>query len=398
VRPWFGVLAALVSVRLAIPLVVLAASGHDLPALPPYDYEPLNGDAFGFYAEARELISAAAGPHGLVAAAALAAGGWAAWRLRGWRGIAVGALAISISASALVVGTEPAGAAVVGWSIVWAIPLFPLRVAGVLDADAAFAVGFPLSLAANAVTVVAVAYAGLYASGRRTVGLAAAALFAAWPFLARALAGESAWENGQWNVDVGLHLYTEPLSTALVAVALALVLSPRSTDARLALAGAALGFATVVRLSNGLLAAMALAVVAWRWRRRALPFALSGLAFAPLVAAYWPKGYPEIPNKPRWGVEFFPESWTDSLVFDARTLLVLAPLALAGAWTLRRRPDALALLAGGIAANALLYSFYEVTAQHPRFLYAVLPALFVLEAAGAVALASVRPAGSVSPR
>src|SRR5918995_7360056 len=91
---WTIVLALLVAVRLAIPLIALAASGHDLPGLPPYDYEALNGDATGFYAEARELISAAFGPAGAVAALILGAGAWAAWRLRPrWMAIAVAALA-----------------------------------------------------------------------------------------------------------------------------------------------------------------------------------------------------------------------------------------------------------------------------------------------------------------
>ena len=158
--------------------------------------------------------------------------------------------------------TEPAGAAVVGWPLLWAVPLLPLRVAGVLDPDLAFAVGFPLSLAANAVSVVAIAHAGCHAAGRRAVGVAAAALFAFWPLLTRPLAGPSAWENGQWNVDVGLHLYTEPLSTALVAVVLALLLAPNLSELRLALAGALAGYATVVKVSNGFLAALALALVA----------------------------------------------------------------------------------------------------------------------------------------
>ena len=168
---WTLVLAALVAIRIAIPLVALAASGHDLPALPPYDYEPLNGDATGFYAEARELISAVFGPAGAGAALIVGAGAWAVWRLRPrWTAVAVGALAVSLAASVLVLATEPAGAAVVGWPLLWAIPLLPLRVAGVLDPDLAFAVGLPLSLAANAVTVVAIAYAGCRASGRRGVG------------------------------------------------------------------------------------------------------------------------------------------------------------------------------------------------------------------------------------
>ena len=382
-RAWIAALAALVGIRVAIPLVALAASGHDLPALPPYDYEPLNGDATGFYAEARELISAAFGPAGAVAALVLAVGAWAVWRLRpGWKAVVVGCLAVSLAASVLVLATEPAGAAVVGWPLLWAILLLPLRAAGLLDADLAFAVGLPLSLAANAVTVVAIAYAGMRASGRRGVGVAAAALFALWPLLARLLAGPSAWENGQWNVDVGLHLYTEPLSTALVAVALALLLAPGLDELRLAAAGALLGFATVVKVSNGFLAVAAVALVAFRLGpRRALPLAAAGAAFVPLVAVYWPKGYPEIPNVPGFSLEQAGRSWADSFVFDPRTLLMLLPLALVGLFAIRRW--AAALLGVSVATNALFYTFYEHTHLHPRFLYASLPASFVLVAAGA---------------
>ena len=381
-RAWTAALAALVGLRVAIPLVTLAASGHDLPGLPPYDYKPLNGDAAGFYAEARELISAAFGPAGAGAALILGAGAWAAWRLRPrWTAIVAAALAVSLAASLLVLATEPAGAAVVGWPLLWAIPLLPLRAAGVLDADLAFAAGFAISLAANAVTVVAIAHAGCRASGRRTVGVAAAALFAVWPLLTRPLAGPSAWENGQWNVDVGLHLYTEPLSTALVAVALALLLAPRLDELRLALAGALLGYATVVRVSNGFLALAAVALVAYRLGpRRALPLAAAGAAFIPLVAVYWPKGYPEIPNVPGFSLDQAGRSWADSLIFDPRLLLVLLPLAVLGLFALR--PWASALLGASVATNALFYTFYEHTHIHPRFLYASLPALFVLEAAG----------------
>ncbi len=381
-RRWPLVLAALVAVRLAPPLLVLAASGRDLPGLSPYDYEPLNGDATGFYAEARELISAAFGPAGAAAAVLLGAGAWAAWRLRPrWPAIVVAALAVSLAASVIVLATEPAGAAVVGWPLLWAVLLFPSRVLGVLDPDVAFVVGLLVSLAANAVTVVAIAHAGCRASGRRAVGVAAAALFAVWPLLTRPLAGPSAWENGQWNVDVGLHLYTEPLSTALVAVALALLLAPRLGELRLALAGALLGYATVVKVSNGFFAAAAVALVAVRLGpRRALPLAAAGAAFAPLVAVYWPKGYPEIPNVPGFSADYAGGSWADSLIFDPRTLLVLLPLALIGLIALR--PWVSALLGVSIATNALFYTFYEHTYLHPRFLHASLPALFVLEAAG----------------
>ena len=277
--------------------------------------------------------------------------------------------------------TEAAGAAVVGWPLLWAVPLLPLRVAGVLDPDLAFAVGFPLSLAANAVTVVAIAHAGCHAAGRRAVGVAAAALFAFWPLLTRPLAGPSAWENGQWNVDVGLHLYTEPLSTALVAVVLALLLAPSLSELRLALAGALAGYATVVKVSNGFLAALALALLVARvGPRRSLPFAAAGAAFAPLVAAYWPKGYPAIPNVPGFSLAQAERSWGDSLLFDPRMLLVLLPLALLGLFALRAWTSL--LLGGWVAANALFYTFYEHTHLHPRFLYASLPALFVLVAAG----------------
>ena len=381
-RAWIAVLAALVGLRVGIPLLVLAASGHDLPGLPPYDYEPLNGDATGFYAEARELISAAFGLAGAVAGLILVAGGWAAWRLRPrWTAVAVAAVAVSLAASALVLATEPAGAAVVGWPLLWAVPLLPLRAAGLLGADAAFAAGLVLSLAANAVTIVATAYAGWRVTGRLAVGLAAAALLAVWPLLTRPLAGPSAWENGQWNVDAGLHLYTEPLSTALVATAIALLLSPRLDELRLALAGALLGFATVVKVSNGFFAVAALALVALRLGpRRTVPLAAAGAAFAPLVAVYWPKGYPEIPNVPGFSLAQAGRSWDDSLIFDARMLIVLLPLAIVGCVALQTWVAA--LLVAAVATNAAFYTFYEHTHLHPRFLYAALPSLFVLIAAG----------------
>jgi hypothetical protein len=381
-RPWTAALASLIAVRVAIPLLVLVAAGHDLPGLPPYDYAPLNGDATGFYAEARELISVSFGPAGAAALLLLTAGAVAVWRLgRTWVSIAVGCLAVSLAASALVLGSRPTGAAVVGWPLLWSIPLFPFRVVGLLDDDVAFAVGLLLSLAANAVTVVATAYIGLRATGSRAVGVAAATLFAVWPLLTRPLAGPSAWENGQWNVDVGLHLYTEPLSTALVATAIALLLSSRLDPIRLATAGGLLGYATVVRPSNGLFAALAVALLALRiGLRRTLPAAAAGLAFAPLVAVYWPKGYPKIENVPGFSLAQADRSWADSLLFDPRALLILLPLALPGLAAVGRWNAA--LLGGVIATNVALYSFYEHTHLHPRFLYVALPALFALEAAG----------------
>jgi len=67
VRSWRGPLAALVAVRVAIPLAALSASGSDLPGIPRYDYAPLNGDANDYYAAGRELISTLLGRLGVVA-------------------------------------------------------------------------------------------------------------------------------------------------------------------------------------------------------------------------------------------------------------------------------------------------------------------------------------------
>jgi hypothetical protein len=381
-RAWIAWLAALVAVRIAVPLVALA--GVRLPSTPAYDYEPLIGDATGFYAAARELISAVAGWAGPVAVLLLGLGAWAALRLRPrWTAVVAAALAVSLAATALVLASGNSGAAVIGWPLLWAVPLAPLRVAGVLDADLAFATGLALSLAANAVTVVATAYIGLRASGRRAVGLAAAALLVLWPFLTRPLAGPSAWENGSWLVDVGLALYTEPVSTALVATALAVVLAPRPDETRLALAGALLGFAAVVKSSNGLLAVVVVVFVAGRIGvRRTLPLALAGAAWLPLVLAYWPKGYPTIENVPGFSLEQATRSWgTDTLLFDPVTVAILLPFAVLGAFAIDRWSAA--LLASLILVNAVFYTFYEHTHLHPRFLYVSLPALFVLEAAGA---------------
>jgi len=41
--------------------------------------------------------------------------------------------------------------------------------------------------------------------------------------------------------------------------------------------------------------------------------------------------------------------------------------------------------------NPIFYSFYANTALHPRFLYASLPELFVLWAAGVAVLVSLAP-------
>jgi hypothetical protein len=161
---------------------------------------------------------------------------------------------------------------------------------------------------------------------------------------------------------------------------------------RLALAGCALGAATLVKLSNALLAAAALAVVFLRGRTRdALPYLAGALALAPLVAVYWPISYPKLFNNPQsWPRDPFDaghivSSWTHSSIFTPHTLAIVVPLAAIGIAGIVR-PWALALVLAFLLINPVFYSFYANTAQHPRFLYASLPELFVLWAAGIAVL------------
>ncbi|MGI8421913.1 MAG: hypothetical protein ACR2MU_06600, partial [Gaiellaceae bacterium] len=196
--------------RIAIPLAALAASGSKLPGLPRYDYVAFTGDANGFYAAAREFLSALASPVSLAAGVALLVVLALLWRERR-RGAPIAIAAVLALSLALVVPISrmhPPGAAVFGWPLVWSVPLLPLRALGLLTPNAAFVPGLVLSLAANAATVVATAYAGLWATGRRGIGIAAAAVFAFWPLLAAFVAGTSAWGNGTWAVDAGLVMYT----------------------------------------------------------------------------------------------------------------------------------------------------------------------------------------------
>ena len=245
-----------VGVRLAIPLAALAAEGNGVAGLPAYHYGPLFGDANGYYAAARELV-ASASRAAVPLAATILLGGVAlvvAVRRKAPPALivliagAVGAIAMTV----VVHQMHPSGAPVVGWPLLWAIGLAPLRV---LDPgfgpDEAFVVGFALSLIAVAATVLASAYVGLWSSGKRVVGAVAATLFALWPFVPGLVVGSRGWENGTWNVDVGLHLYTEPVSTALTIGAVALLLWPGRGDVAAVVAGLALGFATVVKLSDG---------------------------------------------------------------------------------------------------------------------------------------------------
>jgi len=405
---WWGPLGLLAAIRVAIPLAAYAERGSSLPGMPVFERSPrdggLTGDATGFYAAAREFMAAwGRMPRAVFVLDALLALAAAVafallWRRRSsWRPwlVAAALLAFGVVVAVDVHWMQPSGAAVFGWSLVWGIALLPFRAAG-LSKHVAWDVGVALSLVFVALSVVAVAYLGRNATGRRRLGLLAAAFWTAWPLLVGLIAGHQAWANGQWEVDVGLHNYSEPLSTLLVTAGAAVVLSPQLTELRLALAGCAFSAATLVKLSNGLLAAAALGVVFLRGRmREGLPFLAGAIALAPLVAVYWPLSYPKLFDNPQsWPRDPFDAahvvtSWTHSSIFYPRTLLIVAPLALVGVPALRR-PWALALVVAFFLLNPVFYSFYANTALHPRFLYASLPELFVLWAGGVGVLVSLR--------
>ena len=94
------------------------------------------------------------------------------------------------------------------------------------------------------------------------------------------------------------------------------------------------------------------------------------IIFAPLVLVYWPKSYPKLfGNRHSWPRDPFDPAhvvsgWTHSLLFTPRALLVLVPLAVVGLLRVRSRYAA-ALLVAWIALNAVFYSLYRVTWEHP---------------------------------
>ncbi|HXR12584.1 MAG TPA: hypothetical protein VN770_09830, partial [Gaiellaceae bacterium] len=140
--------------------------------------------------------------------------------------------------------------------------------------------------------------------------------------------------------------------------------------------------------SNAVAAAVVLVVVFLRGRRHdALPFLAGALAFAPVVLVYWPLSYPKLYGNPKsWPRDPFDaghvvSSWTHSSIFTPHTLAVVVPLAVVGAFALIR-PWPTALVLALLLVNPVFYSFYANTAEHPRFLYASLPELFALWAAG----------------
>src|SRR4051794_17765920 len=254
---WWGPIGLLAAIRVAIPLAAYADAGAGLPGLPAFTRSPvdggLTGDATGFYAATREFMaawgrmprSALAGDAAVALAAAAAL--VVLWRRQPrWRPWLVAA-ALCVSGLVVCVAVhwmKPSGAAVFGWPLLWALPMLAYRALGIgLSKHVAWDFGFALTLMCIALTVVAVAYLGRNAAGRRRIGLLAAAFWTVWPLLVGVIAGHHAWTNSQWDVDVGLHNYSEPLSTLLVTAGAALVLSPRLTQMRLTLAGCALSAA-----------------------------------------------------------------------------------------------------------------------------------------------------------
>src|SRR3954447_19232804 len=227
---WWGSLGLLAAVRVAIPVAAYLDRGSSLPGLPRFDRPRadggLSGDATGFYAATREFIAAwTRMPRSLLAflvvvALAAAIAFVVLWRRKQrWRPwlIPAALFTFGLLVCADTRWMHPSGAAVFGWPLVWALALLPFRAAGALTHAIAWDVAFALSLAFVALTVVAVAYLGRNATGRRWVGVLAAAFWAFWPLLVGAIAGHHAWANAQWSVDAGLHGYGEPLSTLLVA-------------------------------------------------------------------------------------------------------------------------------------------------------------------------------------
>jgi hypothetical protein len=396
---WVYTLATLVALRVLIPLLVLAAAPARVPLLPEYSYTPLNGDSARFYQGAVNLLATTDGVLvgwiGLAAVAMTIMFGAASvllWRADvRWLAVLLPALALSLILGVLVDKMASPSAPVIGWPIVWAFSLLPLHLFHIeLTPDRAFPLGLGLSLIANATIVVATAMIGLRATGRRSIGLIAAGLYATFPLWVAVVAGAQAWENGQWRVDVGLHLYDEPVSTALVAVALAILLHPRLSTTSAAVAGLLLGFSTAVKLTNGPLAVALVVVVAFgSGARRAAVLALGGMVSLPIVVGFWSKGYADdsggqaLDLGALYQLRFISTNARTSTIFTMWMLLLLLPLAALGVMTLTgwyRR----AVLLVPILATIACYASYYVTNQHPRFYYVILPAVFVLQAAGAI--------------
>lgn len=404
---------ALLAVLRVVPaLIVLAANGRSLPTLPGYGYGPATGDTYGFYAAAREFVSVwSRMPKShlglaVIALIALLALAYRLWR-RAERGfaVAVGAAAIGLFLAVGVHTMGSTGAGAVGWPIVWSLPMFPLRATGLLSYHVAFYTGIAILLASNVVTVIATAAIARRFAGAR-IALVAPALLVAWPFLMRFVEGTDNIVYGSWLVDTGLLLYSEPLSTALVAVAVALVLVRRGDPITPPLAGALVAFATAVRVSNVTIAALVgLVFLLRRDARAVVTYLIAAAGVGAIALAYWFQGYATFSTKETkqapngiFSLHYVLRSWRDSGVFDWKMLVLLLPLPIVGAWALRRQPLDLLLLGGIVVVTAAFYSLYYITALHPRFLFVALPPLFVLAAAGVEQLASMTGGRERAPR
>jgi len=220
--------------------------------------------------------------------------------------------------------------------------------------------------------------------------LIAPALLVVWPFLMRLVDGTGGVVYESWLDDSGLLLYAEPLSTALVVIAIAAVVLRSRDPAATGLAGALVAFATAVRLSNITIAVvLGVALLLSRRKRPFISFVVSCAGLGTIAATFWSRGYASFVNKPSeqaphglFSWHYLSRSWSDAVVFDWKLLLVLIPLALLGVFALRRNILELGVLAGTVAVTAAFYSAYYITALHPRFLFVALPSLFVLIAAG----------------
>jgi hypothetical protein len=404
-RVWIAVFATL---RVLPALVVLVANGRSLPTLPGSRYGPPNGDTYGFYAAAREFVSAWAHvSRPLLALSVVALGTALVVARRLWRNgsggaaVALVSVAIGLFTAVGVRAMVPTGAGAVGWPIVWSIPMFPLRAAGLLSYHVAYYAGIGILLAANVVTVIATALIA-----RRFVppqiALLAPALLVAWPFLMRFVEGTDNIVYGSWLDDQGIALYAEPLSTALVAVAIALVILRTQDERAIAAGGALAGFATAVRISNITIAAvLGLSILLLRNRRATALYAIACAGMGAIAASFWSLGYATFSGGKSeqapaglFSWHYLLRSWRDSGVFDWKMLLILLPLPLIGAWSLRRHPIELLALGGTVVVTAVFYSAYYITALHPRFLFVALPALFVLATVGVAALSRRSGLGS----
>jgi len=399
-RVFKRLVAVIVALRLTPAVVVALANGRDVPGLPEYAYAAPIGDTYGFYAAAREFMTTWARVPVVTFAASLVllVGGAIGTRILWRRGRREGAVLAGILGSAAFLAVwvhemRATGAGAIGWPIVWALPLLPLRAVGLLGYLEAYYLGIAVLLVCNVVTVVATALiARRLVPGR--MALLAPSLLAIWPFMMLHLGESGTVVYGSWLDDQGLLLYSEPLSTALVAAGLALLVLRRSDPVFATFAGVLLGYSAVVRLSNVTIVIICfVALLLAGAAPSVIGFALASLGVSTIGVAFWPHGYVSTNHSTLsqtahdvFSWSYILPSWRDSTVFDPRMLAILLPLAILGLYSLRRQPFEAWVLGAVVAATVVFYSPYYYTALHPRFLFVALPSLFVLEAAGAASL------------